>query len=48
MLLTYFQFLSCFNLSVGEQKGLKLVDAPVSGGFKKAAEGALTVHIQYS
>lgn len=48
MFLTYFQNLSSFHLSVGTQKDLKLVDAPVSGGFKKAAEGALTVHIQSS
>lgn len=27
----------------GEGKDLKLVDAPVSGGFKRAAEGTLTV-----
>lgn len=30
---------------IGDSKKLKLVDAPVSGGVKKAANGTLTVRI---
>lgn len=32
---------------VGERRNLKLVDAPVSGGVKRAAEGTLTVRSPY-
>lgn len=44
----YASFFLIFSYSkkaniIGEGKGLKLVDAPVSGGVKRASEGTLTV-----
>lgn len=39
------QYFTLQNFIAAEERDLKLVDAPVSGGVKRAADGTLTVRI---